>query len=103
MAGRVESRSLLAWSGRHGLGSIAASCQAILEYTPWKSNDPSWAQLKGGGSTSGTTGLISSCHLRGNSQNVCEQLHPWRVGVGGGGIRRLGQEPCILGWERPGP
>lgn len=21
----------------------------------------------------------------------------------GGGIRRLGQEPCILGWGRPGP
>lgn len=33
----------------------------------------------------GTIGLISSCHLQGNSQGVCKQLHPWRLGWGGGG------------------
>lgn len=45
----------------------------------------------------GTIGLISSCHLQGNSQGVCKQLHPWRLGWGGGGNREDGPRALYLG------
>lgn len=82
-AGEIDNRSLLAWSRTYGPGGITASCQAILKFTLWRNKDSCWAELKGGGSTLGTMGLIGSCHLQGNSQDLCKQLHSWRVEVGG--------------------
>jgi hypothetical protein len=91
MARGMENRSLLAWSGRNGLGSCTVS-HALLEFTP-AGVKIHGGSIQGWGQCFGDYGVNRQLPSAGEFPRLVQTASPLK----GWGITRLAQESWIMG------